>query len=48
MEAHFGEGNTHPHRPPTPVVHTDAREVVEWLPSEVVHIPATVSFEYQV
>jgi hypothetical protein len=30
MEAlHFGEGNDHPHRPPTPIVHTDTREVAE-------------------
>jgi hypothetical protein len=30
MEAlHFGEGNDHPHRPLTPTVHTDIREVVE-------------------
>jgi len=27
MEAlHFGEGNDHPHKPPTLAVHTDARE----------------------
>ena len=49
MEAlHFGEGNGHPHRPLTPVVHTDPRKIVELLPSEVVHILATVPFEYQV
>jgi len=30
MEAlHFGEGNGHPHRPPTPTIHTDARKVAE-------------------
>jgi len=30
MEAlHFGEGNGHPHKPPTPPVHTDAREVAK-------------------
>ena len=47
MEAlHFGKGNSHPHRPLTPVVHTDTREVAERSPSEVVHIPATVSFEH--
>jgi hypothetical protein len=47
MEAlHFGKGNDHPHRPLTPAVHTDIREVAERLPSEVVHIPATVSFEH--
>ena len=46
MEAlNFGGGNDHPHRPPTPTVHTDTREVAERSPSEVVHIPATVSFE---
>jgi len=26
---HFGEGNSHPHRPPTPAVHTDPREIAE-------------------
>jgi len=30
MEAlYFVEGNDHPHRPSTPVVHTDAREVAD-------------------
>jgi len=49
MEAlHSGEGNDHPHRPLTPVVHIDPREIVESSPSEVVHILATVPFEYQV
>ena len=49
MEAlHFGEGNNHPQRPPTPSVHTDIREVTERSPSEAVHISATVSFEHQV
>ena len=49
MEAlHSGEGNSHPHRPPTPAVHTDTREVAERFPSEVVHISATISFEHQV
>jgi hypothetical protein len=43
---HFGKGNGHPHRPLTSVVHTDTREVAERSPSEVVHIPATVSFEH--
>ena len=48
MEAlHFGEGDNHPHRPPTPIVHTDTREVAELLPLEVVHIPTTISFEHQ-
>ena len=47
-ELHFGKGNNHPHRPPTVVVHTDKREVVERFPSEVVHISTTVSFENQV
>jgi len=28
-ELHFGKGNGHPHRPPTPAVHTDTREVAE-------------------
>jgi hypothetical protein len=47
MEAlHFGKGNGHPHRPPTPAVHIDTREVGERSPSEVVHIPAKVSFEH--
>jgi hypothetical protein len=47
MEAlHFGKGNGHPHGPSTPIVHKDTREVAERLPSEVVHIPATVSFEH--
>jgi hypothetical protein len=47
MEAlHFGKGNGHPHRPPTPAVHTYIREVVERSPLEVVHIPETVSFEH--
>ena len=49
MEAlRFGEGNSHPHRPPTPSVHTDRREVAERSPSEVVHISTIVSFEHQV
>jgi len=49
MEAlHFGEGNDHPNRPPTPAVHTDAREVAERSQSGMVHILATVPFEYQV
>ena len=49
MEAlHFGEGNGHPDRPSTPIVHTDTREVAKQLPSEVVHISTTVSFEHQV
>jgi hypothetical protein len=30
MEAlHFGEGNNYPHRPLTPIVHTNTREVAE-------------------
>jgi len=49
MEAlHFGEGNGHPHRPSSPVVHINPREIAELSPSEVVHIPTTVPFEYQV
>ena len=49
MEAlHFGEGNDHPHRPLTPVVHIDTREVTERSTSEVVHVYTTVSFEHQV
>ena len=49
MEAlHFGEGNDHRHRPQTPIVHTDTREVTERSPLEVVHISKTVSFEHQV
>jgi hypothetical protein len=49
MEAlHFREGNNHLHRPSTPAVHTDTREVAERSPSEVVHIYATVSFEHEV
>ena len=49
MEAlHFCEGNDHTHRPSTPVVHTDTREVIERSPLEVVHISTTVSFEHQV
>jgi hypothetical protein len=47
-ELHFGEGNYHPHRPPTPAFHTDIREVAEKFPLELVHIFATVSFEHQV
>jgi hypothetical protein len=47
MEAlHFGKGNGHPNIPPTPTVHVDTREVAERSPSEVVHIPATFSFEH--
>jgi hypothetical protein len=47
MEAlHFGKGNGHPHRPLTLVVHIDIKEFVERSPSEVVHIPAIVSFEH--
>ena len=45
---HFGEGSDHPHRPLTPAVHADTREVIERLPTEVVHISTTVSFEHQV
>ena len=49
MEAlHFGEGNDHPHRPSTPVVHIDTREVTKQYPLEVFHISTTVSFEHQV
>ena len=49
MEAlNFGEGNDHPHRPPTPTACTDTREVTEQLPSKVVHISTTASFEHQV
>ena len=49
MEAlHFGEGDSHPHKPPAPAVHIEAREVAKLLPSEVVHILATIPFEYQV
>ena len=49
MEAvHFGEGNNHPYRSLAPAVHINTREVAEWLPSEVVHIPTVVSFEHQV
>ena len=49
MEAlHFGEENDYPHRPPTPTVHADTRQVTKRLPSEVVHISTTVSFEHQV
>ena len=49
MEAlQFGEGNHHPHKPPSPAVHIDTREVAERSPSEVVHISTTVSFEQQV
>ena len=40
MEAlNFGEGNDHPHRPSTPAVHIDIREVTERSPSEVVTCP---------
>ena len=49
MEAlHFGEGNDHPHKPPTPAVHTDTREIIDQYSLEVVHISTTVSFEHQV
>ncbi|MCY6525152.1 hypothetical protein, partial [Actinobacillus pleuropneumoniae] len=49
MEAlHFGEGNGYPHKPPTPTVHTDKREVAERLASEMVHICAIVPFKHQV
>ena len=35
MEAlHFGEGNDHPHRPPTLVVHANTREVTERSPQK--------------
>lgn len=38
MEAlHSGEGNSHPHRPPTSTVHADIREVTELSPLEMVH-----------
>jgi len=37
------EGNNHPHRPPTPLVLTDTREVVERLPSEMVHLHSTIT-----
>ena len=47
MEAlHYGKGNGHPHRPPTPAVHTNTREVAKRLPLEMVHIHATVPFEH--
>ena len=49
MEAlHFGEGDNHPHRPPTPTIHIETREVAERLPLEFFHISATISFEHQV
>ena len=44
---HYGEGNVHPHRPPTFAVHTYIREFVEQFPSEMVHILATIPFEIQ-
>ena len=47
-ELHFGEGNDHPHRPLTPAIHTETREVAERSPSEVVHTSPTLSFEHQV
>ena len=48
MEAlHFGEGNSHPHRPLTPTVYTNIREVAERSPSEVVQKSITDSFEHQ-
>ena len=47
MEAlHSGEGNDHPHRPPTYTIHTDTREVAERSPLEMVHLSATVPFEH--
>jgi hypothetical protein len=45
-ELHFGKGNSHPHRPSTPAVYIDTREVAERSPSKVVHITAIVSFEH--
>ena len=49
MEAlHFGEGNDHPHRPPTRTVHAGTREVTERSPLEFVHIYTKISFEHQV
>jgi hypothetical protein len=48
MEAlRFGKGNGHPHKPPTPTIHTDTREVAKRSPSEVVHKSAIVSSEHQ-
>jgi len=44
-ELHFGEGNDHPHIPPASIVHTDIREVAEWLPSEMFHLSTKVPFE---
>jgi len=45
---HYGEGNDHPHRPPTSTVHIDTKEVIEQSPSEIVHLFAIVPFEHQV
>jgi len=47
MEAlHYGEGNGHPYRPPTSIVHIDTREVAERSPLEMVHLFATIPFEH--
>ena len=47
MEAlHDGEGNGHPHRPPTLAVHMDRREVAECLPSEMIHLPTIVPYKH--
>jgi len=47
MEAlHYGRGKNHPHRPLTPAVHTDTREVVERSPSKMTYMLATVPFEH--
>jgi len=43
-DLHYGEGNGHPHRPPTFVVHTNTWYVAEKSPLEMVHIPATIPF----
>jgi len=44
-ELHFGEGNGHPHRQLTSIVHTDIREVAEQSPLEMIHLSANIPFE---
>lgn len=47
-ELNSGEGNGHPHKPPTSTVHTDTKEVAEQFPLEMVHLFAAVPFEHYV
>jgi hypothetical protein len=45
---HSRKGDDHPHLSQASAVHTDTGEIVERLPSEVVHLPAKISSQHQV